>query len=53
MVSVRNLSFFLSNAWVPKITFSLTLAPSYKSGLSREGEKNTIVVQTTMSQRSF
>ena len=54
LVSVRELSFYVSNDGLPKVTLNITLQPSFakwvKSSLIKESK---MVFQTTISEKSF
>ncbi len=53
-VSVKNLSFNVSNQGIPKVTINLEIVPNMKLWINRELIKdNKIILQTTVSQRPF
>jgi len=53
-VSVKELNFYLTNDYIPKLTISMIIQPSAKKWVkSKLIEESKIVVQTTISERSI
>ena len=53
MVWVTDLMFFLSQDYIPKVTLTIALKPSLKSGGVSFIQNNQIELETTISERPF
>ncbi|NVP17093.1 prepilin-type N-terminal cleavage/methylation domain-containing protein [Candidatus Gracilibacteria bacterium] len=54
MVTVKELRFYLSDSYVPKITINIVFQPTIKSGVKPSLiEQNKLIFQTTISERPF
>lgn len=53
-VSIKNLSFSLSNDYIPKVTINIVMQPSVWKGIKPELIKESkLIFQTTISERPF